>query len=72
MAKNMKIRQRNWSIATQNRISMIASMLSATKSMKMLGMAEAMRSKIEGLREEEIDKSKIVRWVMINYNASGE
>jgi hypothetical protein len=51
---------------------MTASMLSAAKSMKMLGMVGAMTSKIEELREQELEMYKKLRWVMVIYNASGE
>lgn len=71
VAAHLKSKQRNWSIATQKRISMTASMLGSAKSMKMLGMAEAMTSKIQELRDEEIEMSNKLRWMMLAYNASG-
>ncbi|KAF4636442.1 hypothetical protein G7Y89_g1648 [Cudoniella acicularis] len=70
VAKNLKTKQKNWSHATQNRISMITSMLGSAKSMKMLGLSEATKSKISGLREEEIKMSVSFRWMMVAYNAS--
>jgi ATP-binding cassette subfamily C (CFTR/MRP) protein 1 len=72
VATNLKSKQRNWSIATQARIGMTASMLSAAKSMKMLGMVGAMTLMIEELREQELEMYKKLRWVMVIYNSSGE
>lgn len=72
MAKHLQSRQKAWNIATQRRLAMITSMLSSTKSMKMLGLTESMKSKITALRNEEIQTSKKLRWMMVAYNASGE
>jgi hypothetical protein len=71
VATHLKSKQKNWSIATQKRLSMTASMLGSAKSMKMLGMAEAMTSTIKALRDHEIEMSKKLRWIMVAYNASG-
>lgn len=72
VAKNLKTKQRDWNVATQKRIAMTSSMLASAKTMKMLGMAEAIKSKIQGLRSQEIETSKKLRWMMVAYNASGE
>ncbi|KAH9209825.1 P-loop containing nucleoside triphosphate hydrolase protein [Leptodontidium sp. 2 PMI_412] len=70
VAKHLQSRQKAWNIATQRRLAMITSMLSSTKSMKMLGLTESMKSKITALRNEEIQTSKKLRWMMVAYNAS--
>lgn len=72
VATHLQSRQKAWSVATQKRLAMITSMLSSAKSMKMLGLTEAMKSKITALRDEEIKTSKRLRWMMVAYNASGE
>lgn len=72
VARNLKHKQKNWSLATQKRIAMTATILGSTKSMKMLGMAETVTSNIEGLRDNEIEMSKRLRWMNVVYNASGQ
>ena len=71
VATHLNRKQRDWSVATQKRISMTISMLSSTKSIKMLGISEAIQSKVQGLRLHEIAMSKRLRWMMVGYNASG-
>ena len=71
VAKHLKRKQGDWTVATQKRISMTVSMLASAKSIKMLGVSEAMQSKVQGLRLHEIDMSKRLRWMMVGYNASG-
>ncbi|KAG4437815.1 hypothetical protein IFR05_006702 [Cadophora sp. M221] len=70
VAKHLQSRQKAWNVATQRRLAMITSMLSSAKSMKMLGLTEAMKLKITALRNEEIQISKNLRWMMVAYNAS--
>lgn len=72
MAKYLAPRQKDWSIATQKRISMVATMLGSVKSMKMLGIASIIGSRIQSLRIAEIETSKKLRWIMVAYGASGE
>lgn len=71
VANHLKDKQKAWNAATQKRIAMTLSMLSSTKSMKMLGLTEAMKCKINDLRHSEIETSKKLRWIMVAYNASG-
>ena len=71
VATHLNRKQRNWSVATQKRISMTVSMLSSAKSIKMLGISKAIQSKVQGLRLHEIAMSKRLRWMMVGYNASG-
>ncbi|KAH8430775.1 uncharacterized protein LDX57_008438 [Aspergillus melleus] len=49
---------------------MIAAVLGRVKSMKILGLEEAIRSLISHLRNREIAMSKRLRWIMVAYNAS--
>lgn len=51
---------------------MVATMLGSVKSMKMLGIASIIGSRIQSLRIAEIETSKKLRWIMVAYGASGE
>lgn len=46
-------------------------MLGFIKTIKMLGLQRIVEKYILGLRQEELDKAKRVRWIMAIYNASG-
>ncbi|KAH7327434.1 P-loop containing nucleoside triphosphate hydrolase protein [Rhexocercosporidium sp. MPI-PUGE-AT-0058] len=70
VAKHLQGRQKAWNVATQKRLAMISLMLSSAKSMKMLGLTEATKSKITALRNDEIQTSKKLRWMMVAYTAS--
>ncbi|KAE8154272.1 putative ABC transporter [Aspergillus avenaceus] len=70
VAAHLQVRQRNWNVATQKRMSVTAAMLRSIKSMKMLGISAYVEQLITGLREREIRESKRLRWVMVAYNAS--
>ncbi|KAH8663507.1 ABC transporter [Tricladium varicosporioides] len=70
VAKNLKKGQRNCSQATQNRLATTASMLGSNKSMKMLGITNHMKHRIQDLRQVEIQMAIKLRWVMVAYNAS--
>jgi ATP-binding cassette, subfamily C (CFTR/MRP), member 1 len=71
VATHLKTKQRDWSIATQKRITMTISMLASAKSIKMLGISQAIQTKVQNLRLHEIAMSKKLRWMMVGYNASG-
>jgi ATP-binding cassette subfamily C (CFTR/MRP) protein 1 len=71
VASNLNRKQRDWSVATQNRISMTVSMLASAKSIKMLGISKAIQTKVQSLRVHEMAMSKRLRWMMVVYNASG-
>lgn len=47
-------------------------MLGSMKSVKSLGLGEAVASQIRNLRISEINQSKKVRWMAVIYNASGK
>jgi len=72
VAKHLQSKQKAWSVATQKRLAMITYMLGSAKSMKMLGLTEAVRSNIRDLRDHEIEMSKRLRWMIVAYNASGK
>jgi ATP-binding cassette, subfamily C (CFTR/MRP), member 1 len=71
LAKNLQTKQKNWNVATQQRLAMTTSMLSSMKGLKMLGVTTAMESLVHTLRLQELDMAKKVRWMMVAYNASG-
>lgn len=71
LAKNLQSKQKSWSVATQNRLAMTASMLAAIKSLKMLGTTPYTEALIQNLRLKELEMAKKVRWMMVAYNASG-
>ncbi|KAK3336055.1 ABC transporter type 1, transmembrane domain-containing protein [Cercophora scortea] len=70
VANNLKSRQTEWNVATQMRIAITSGMLGSIKSIKMLGMQNAVQEHILELRQGELDKARNVRWVMFIYNAS--
>ncbi|KAL2880163.1 hypothetical protein SGCOL_004548 [Colletotrichum sp. CLE4] len=70
LAKNLQSKQKDWSVATQNRIAMTTSMLGSVKSLKMLGIVDYTESLILSLRLRELNMAKKVRWMMVAYNAS--
>ncbi len=51
---------------------MTVSMLASVKSIKMLGISEAIQSKVQGLRVHELNMFKRLRRIMVGYNASGK
>lgn len=68
----MKTRQTAWNEATQKRLSMTSSIISAIKSVKILGVQTAVEDVILQLRENELIAAKGVRWVNVLYNSSGK
>jgi ATP-binding cassette, subfamily C (CFTR/MRP), member 1 len=68
----LKNKQKAWNDATQRRLAKTSAMLSSMKSIKMLGMADSIESKIRDLRNQEIEVSEKLRWMMVAYNASGK
>lgn len=72
VAQNLKEKQKGWNLATQRRIAAISTMLGSIKSVKALGLSDAIASQIQGLREAEIARANELRWMMVIYNASGE
>ncbi|KAI1805949.1 P-loop containing nucleoside triphosphate hydrolase protein [Daldinia bambusicola] len=70
VAKNLRSRQGGWNEATQDRISMTSTAVSAIKNVKMLGLQSVIAERIERLREAELHMASRVRWMMVAYNAS--
>lgn len=71
VAKHLENRQKSWNEATQSRIAATTSTLEGIKSLKIMGMEDAIRSQILHLRNNEIQISKPFRWILVAYNASG-
>lgn len=71
LAKNLQSKQKAWTEATQKRLAMTTSMLASMKSLKMLGISSYTESLVQGLRNQELNTAKKVRWMMVAYNASG-
>ncbi|KAL7813269.1 P-loop containing nucleoside triphosphate hydrolase protein [Trichoderma aethiopicum] len=70
VAKNIRVRQKGWNMATQRRISVLSSILGSMKSVKALGVSGATMNYIDQLRGDEINASKNVRFMNAVYNAS--
>ncbi|OJJ72157.1 hypothetical protein ASPBRDRAFT_196270 [Aspergillus brasiliensis CBS 101740] len=70
VAKHLEPRQKKWNAATQERISTTTSVLGGIKSLKMMGMEDAVQSRILKLRANELRMSERQRWILVAYNAS--
>ncbi|KAJ6003250.1 ATP-binding cassette transporter [Penicillium sp. IBT 35674x] len=70
VAHHLEGKQKEWNVATQKRIATITSALSGIKSLKMLGMENAIQSQILNLRSQELRISEGMRWILVAYNAS--
>lgn len=55
------VRQKKWLEATEQRVGLTASIISSMKGVKILGIVDAMRTKIRMLRNEEVQHAKSVR-----------
>lgn len=71
VAKHLDGMQKDWNVATQKRLATVAAALGGIKSLKMMGMEDAVQSLISYLRSEEIGSSKRLRWILVTNNASG-
>lgn len=58
-------------MGTQRRISALSSILMSMKSVKALGVSDAMMKYVEHLRQDEINSANNVRYMNAVYNASG-
>ncbi|KAJ6786175.1 hypothetical protein PWT90_00737 [Aphanocladium album] len=70
VAKNIRARQRNWNEATERRIGALGSILGSMKSVKALGIKEALLSYVANLREDELLRAGEKRIMDCQYNAS--
>jgi len=71
VARNLQPNQKAWNDATQNRIAATSSLLSALKTVKVLGLQKTLTNRIQELRQKELWVASKLRWVMVYYNASG-
>ena len=71
VAKHLDGRQKAWNAATQERIATITASLGGIKSLKMMGMEDAIESRVSQLRDNELRMSEHLRWILVAYNASG-
>src|SRR3954447_20645989 len=71
LAKNLQGKQKDWTVATQERIATTISTLGSMKSLKMLGITPYTETLLHDLRAREISRAMKVRWMMVAYNASG-
>lgn len=58
-------------MATQRRISALSSILMSMKSVKALGVSDAMMKYVDNLRQDEVKSANNVRYMNAVYNASG-
>ncbi|KAJ6021160.1 ATP-binding cassette transporter [Penicillium herquei] len=70
VANHLESKQKAWNVATQRRITTITNALGGIKSLKMLGMEDAIQRQILFLRNQELRSSEGVRWILVAYNAS--
>lgn len=70
VAKNIRIRQRGWNEATERRIGALGSILGSMKSVKALGITEALLSYVANLRSEELSRAGEKRIMDCQYNSS--
>ncbi|KAJ3496303.1 hypothetical protein NLG97_g2757 [Lecanicillium saksenae] len=70
VAKNIRPRQRNWNEATERRIGALGAILGAMKSVKALGIKEALLSYVADLRRDELLRAGEKRLMDCQYNAS--
>lgn len=72
VAKTLSPAQGRWNKATQQRISVINSMLGSIKNIKMLGLQQSIVNHVQDLRNQEMHAAAGVRWLSVAYNASGK
>ncbi|KAJ6142459.1 hypothetical protein N7471_001912 [Penicillium samsonianum] len=58
-------RQKVWNAAVQKRIAVTASMLGSMKSMKIMGVTEAVESSVQQYRRKEIQSAMGFRWLSL-------
>ncbi|KAF2418454.1 P-loop containing nucleoside triphosphate hydrolase protein [Tothia fuscella] len=70
VAQNLRIRQKNWNEATQNRVSVTNFILGSIKSVKVIGISSLIFDMVQNLRQQELRTAGKLRWMMFLYNAS--
>ena len=68
IARFMGGRQKTWVQAIQQRIAITSSMLGSMKSVKMMGLADAMSTTIQGQRVRELRVQGRYRWLVVLLN----
>lgn len=71
ITRDLRRAQKDWNKSTQDRVAATSSMISSIKMVKMLGLQKALSTRIEQLREKEMELAAKVRWMMVYYNACG-
>ncbi|OAR05734.1 hypothetical protein LLEC1_03461 [Akanthomyces lecanii] len=70
VAKNIGRRQKNWNEATERRIGALGSILGSMKSVKALGITDAMLCYVANLRKDELARAGEKRFMDCQYNSS--
>lgn len=70
VAQNIGSRQRNWNEATERRIGALGSILGSMKSVKALGITDALLSYVANLRRDELSRAGEKRFMDCQYNSS--
>ncbi|KAM3479993.1 hypothetical protein MY8738_005196 [Beauveria namnaoensis] len=70
VAKNIGRRQRNWNEATERRMTALGPILGSMKSVKALGITEALLSYVADLRKDELLRAGEKRFMDCQYNSS--
>ena len=65
-------RQKTWVQAIQQRVAITSSMLGAMKSVKMMGLADAMSTTVQGQRVRELRVQGSYRWLVVLLNVFGK
>jgi ATP-binding cassette subfamily C (CFTR/MRP) protein 1 len=60
VAQNLRMRQKEWSGKTQQRIAAITSILGSMKAIKAMGISSAVATHVTTLREDEISNANLV------------
>lgn len=63
--------QRQWSESVQRRVGDTTMILGSMKETKMLGLSEFWETKIQGLMENQIIKSRLFRGLFLLVNTAG-
>lgn len=72
VTKLIGTRQRTWADATQKRITVISSVLSQLKTIKMVGLTDIMSNVMQHERVEETRKMKSWGWIIVWLNVVGK
>ncbi|KKY17726.1 putative abc transporter [Phaeomoniella chlamydospora] len=65
---NITAKQKAWSMATQQRISITKAILDSMKNIKMMGLGSQMERKVRSVRKHEIEMGDAFRWLIVAFN----